>query len=703
MSEIAGEPSVLELSPEERAEQDVTPEEVRDALVEAIRTADRDEKVFEGCTFPALDLDYSVIEGSDNHPVVFRDCTFEEEISVEKGDVALPLVFEDCEIGSLDFYHARFEYDVEFHYSTITGEVLADETWFEQDAEFDHVTFEAEVEMVETTFGDDTSFVDATFEAPASFRGSEFQGVSNQLDDNVSFENAVFEAEVTFEQTEFEANEFDHVTFRDRADFTEAELDGDTEFNDVTFEGPADFRELECHEDADFQGVVFEKDADFQGVLFTGGARSLEDDTRFVDAVFHGEAFFREAEFRYSNFGDATFEGKADFEEAWFDADADFDGATFEDVADFDEARFAEDVDFSDVVFQSRAVFRGAEFRGDANQLEDNASFDGASFEDTATFAEAEFTSADFMRTTFASTIDFEGAVFSDRIDMNVLVGDGKPYVGFTDATIAGGTITQPRDGWVRYDLTRASIGDIDLQSAMESGERQLLDYFRFCETIFDEFDGNEFDFSSHTDYLDRNEWTLHDFDDSKDQEYAVEMTPETIEMTYLNAKSSASAAGNMKAAGEFRVKRQYWARQKHWAIAGDPQAGTRARVKNGVRALENGFLGLTCGHGMRIFRIFGVFAVAPFVFSLFYAFGGKIFATSVGQPASVTAALTTPEGQATFFKLISFAYITFLTIGYGNIGPVGWGARILASFEVYLNVILGGLVLYALIKRSEM
>jgi hypothetical protein len=159
-----------------------------------------------------------------------------------------------------------------------------------------------------------------------------------------------------------------------------------------------------------------------------------------------------------------------------------------------------------------------------------------------------------------------------------------------------------------------------------------------------------------------------------------------------------------MKAAGEFRVKRQQYARQKHRTIAADGTADLGSRFKNAVRAAENAFLGVTCGHGMRIFRIFAVFAVVPAVFGLLYAFGGDPFMTTVGdQPDSLTAALTDPTQQALFFKLMSFSYISFLTIGYGNIGPTGWAARIAAAAEVYISVILGGLVLYALIKRSEM
>ena len=702
-SDVSQARAVLTRSPAERAAEGIEAHEVEAALETVLRDGTAEEKTFEGCTFPALTLDYAVVRGADNHPAVFENCTFEGGISAEKADIDMPLRFHDCTIGDLFLYHARFEYDVEFDGSIFTGAVEADETRFEQDAEFDDAVFEDTVELVETDFQDDTSFAGARFEAPASFRGSQFEGESNELDDNVTFAEAVFEAEATFEQAHFEANRFDGATFRAAVNFTEVLFDHDTEFEGVSFEDDATFDEMECNEDADFSNTHWGGTAKFRGAVFNGGARTMEDDASFADATFEGPVRFEEAEFRYSNFTAATFAAEATFQETRFFGDAEFRDARFSALADFDETRFHQEAIFEACSFDGQAHFRGAEFDGHANQLEQNVSFDRARFADVADFSGAKFRSVSFTDTEFTAELNFSGAEFTDEARFLLRAVGDDPYVDFTGASIEGGSITQPTEGWVRYDFTRVSLGDIDLSAERERDHRELFDYFRFCETIFDEFDGNEFDFEAHTDYLDRNDWDIHTFDDPADRAYAVAMTPEAIEATYLRAKNSASAAGDMKAAGEFRVKRQQYARKKHINIATDGGVGATARAKNGIRAVENAFLGVSCGYGMRIFRIFGVFAVVPALFSLFYAFGGTVFATSAAQPASVTAALTTPEGQAAFYKLLSFSYITFLTIGYGNVGPVGWGARILVALEVYLSVILSGLVLYALIKRSEM
>lgn len=176
------------------------------------------------------------------------------------------------------------------------------------------------------------------------------------------------------------------------------------------------------------------------------------------------------------------------------------------------------------------------------------------------------------------------------------------------------------------------------------------------------------------------------------DREYALELTPQHVETTYLKAKQAASAGGYVKAAGEFRVQRQRHARRKHAAIARDTVADARVRVTSASRAAENVFLDAMCGCGMRLGRSLMVFLLAPLAPALLFAFGGPQFQTGAGQVSSLSG-FTTGAGQATLFGNVYFSYITFRTIGYGDIGPLGPFARVLAGLEVYVSVILGGLV----------
>lgn len=694
---------ILELAPEEREQRGMAAADVRDALLETIERGDREDKVFEGCSFPELVFDYRDIESVNKHPIVFRDCTFAGGISAAHADVKLPVRLEDCTVAGLALEGARFEYDLAFHETELIGTVDGFEARFDRDATFTRATFAAPVRMDEATFDDDTSFDEATFEAEASFRAASFTGIANELDDNASFERAVFEAPANFQQASFGSTSFEGATFGDHARFEEAHFDDDAVFGGITCRGTVDFDEAHFREDVSFDSVTFEGTALFRGVAFEGGARTLHDDARFADATFRTDANFRAAEFRSANFERASFEGHAMFEEVWFDADVDFVEAVFAGEADFDEAHFDGDADFSAARFERPAVFRGATFEGQAQHLEKNAVFEDVHFATDVDFDNATFTSANFRGTRFGGVIDFTGAAFTDELDFAAESIDDDTYVNFTNAILKEGAITQSADSWVRYDFTQASLGDIALTAERVGGHREILDYFRFCDSEFNEFDGYEFDFSEHTYYLDRNDWTLHEFDENAaDYEYAEEMTPENIETTYLKAKNAASAGGYVKAAGEFRVQRQRYARQKHLAIARDTTADIRARVSNLSRAIENYFLDVSCGFGMRLGRILTVFLLVPLLPAVLYAFGGRRFATDAGQLEAVWA-LATPAGRAVMFENLHFSYITYLTIGYGNIGPKGALARLLAGLEVYLSVILGGLVLYALIKRSEL
>ncbi|WP_135533257.1 pentapeptide repeat-containing protein [Halostella pelagica] len=696
--------TILELSPEEREQRDVTAAEVRDAFLEIIERGDQQAKVFEGCTFPELVLDYQEIESATKRPVVFRDCAFPGGIRAAHADFRVPIHFEDCTVTGFELERARFEYDLAIHATEIRGEVNGFEARFDSDMDCTGVTFSEPVSMDEATFSDDTSFDDATFEQTASFRAATFAGISNELNDNASFERASFEATANFQQATFGFTSFEGVAFGGLVSFEEAQFDGNATFADSTFTGEVDFDEVRFVEDVSFSDCVFEQNAVFRGTMFEGGARTLKDDARFADATFHEDVNFRAAEFRSVNFERAVFGKRALFEEVRFDADADFIGATFTGEADFDEARFDGDADFSTASFERQAVFRGATFEGETQHLEQNAVFDEVHFATDVDFDNVTFTSVGFCGTEFGGVIDFTGAEFTDEFEFMAEAVDDDNYVNFTDAVLKEGVITQPADHWVRYDFTQASLGDITLKAERKGGHREILDYFRFCNTEFNEFDGYEFDFSAHTYYLDRNDWNLHAFDEAagSDYEYALEMTPENIETTYLKAKKAASAGGYVKAAGEFRVQRQRYARRKHIAIVRDKAAGTRARLSNASRAVENYFLDVSCGYGMRLGRILAVFLVTPLIPAVLYAFGGQPFRTDAGQLSSIWE-VTTPAGQAILFKNLHFSYITFLTIGYGNIGPKGALARVFAGLEVYLSVILGGLVLYALIKRSEL
>jgi uncharacterized protein YjbI with pentapeptide repeats len=688
------------MDPAQREAAGIADESVVEAFTQLIREGDSELRTFLGATLPEISLSHIEIEAVDQYPIDLRHTTIPDGITITESWFEERLDLRHSRLGGLALAECSFEHGLVCADATVTGAVDLFETIvMNDDADFSGATFSGPACFDEVDFRKDASFENATFEGSATFLGAEFYGRSNEIGDNTSFSGAVFAEEAVFEHATFEHVAFENVTFEGEIRFEKATVTGSCLFTGSTFEAFADFDEVRFRDDTSFAEVTFAGAADFRGVEFEGGAAVLEDDASFENAVFNEEVTFHEGRFRNANFTNTAFEGDADFERATFAEDAVFTEVDFDGVADFDEVVFDDDADFTGAAFHRDVDFRGSEFRGGTDYLDDNAIFEQTVFGDDADFRDATFTSANFLDAAFEGSVDFRDSEFSDRLLLRAASFGEKTYFNFTDAVIADGEITQPETGWIRFDMTKATLGTVTLRAVNPDDERELLDYFRICDTTFEGFD-----FGDHLGYLDRNDWNLHAFDDGDhDHEFALEMTPPVIEQTYLKAKNSASAKSNIKAAGEFRVKRQQFARQKFFDIARDTSETVGSRFQNLLRGVENLFLGVSCGYGLRLYRIAGVFIIFPLFAGFLFALGGDPFATAGGaEQISSFSELTTADGLEKLGIHIYFSYISFLTIGYGNIGPSGFAARFTAGALVYMNVILAGLFLYALIKRSE-
>ncbi len=685
------------LSPEERDSHGLTPDEVVSLARERIRTGSHDQRVFVGAHIPEIPLTRLRLRSDTSHPIDLRHTTIPGGIDTERAQIESHIDLRHSTVGGFEASSCEFEHGLRCSGARFTDTVQFDEVYVYQDAAaFSGVVFESDAVFDDASFDDTVSFADAEFRAGARFRATRFSGDTQATGDVTEFSSATFGSTVTFELAVFERTDLSDATFDGPVTLSQATVGGDLDLSGAEFGGTVDGQELVANEDVDLSGVVFRGAVDFSGGRFMGGPDIIRRDLECSDAVFEAGCTFTRAVIGNASFDGSRFEGETTFERAEFRQQTAFTGVTFEQPVDFDEVIFDSDVTFAETEFEDTAVFRGSEFRGSTDYLSDDAIFTEALFYSDAQFQDTVFAAANFTRVSFRGDVAFRDASFEELTLHAYSFGDDT-YIDLTDATVDDGTITQPTDGWVRVDLTRATLGDVKLTADQLSDERELLDYVRFCDTTF-----RGFEFSSHTDYLDRNNWNLHAFDaGTGDHDYAVPMGPETIERTYLNAKSSASEMGANKAAGEFRVKRQYYLRQKFLEIATDTAEDLTTRVRNGLRAAENAFLGVTCGYGLRLYRITAVFVLVPLIFGFLFTFGGDPFATDAEQLRSL-GALTTLDGLETLAINIYFSYITFLTIGYGNIGPTGPAARFSAAVLVYLNVILAGLLLYALIKRSE-
>jgi hypothetical protein len=726
---------VFHMSDDERAAHDLDAGDVVDRLLANLAVDDPRRNEYVGATLPHLSLTYRQVDGDTNHVLNFQhaeiDC-----LDLTHGRLDQGLNLREASVGRLTFEDATVTGEVDVSDATVERFEAA-EAAFREDVDCSGTTFTDSVDCTEAVFEEGACFTRAVFEDAADFRNLTAEGDSHVLGDHLTFDGATFHAAAKFRQAGFGYVSFEGATFEATANFEHTDFGGDTRFDDATFERIADFDEARFDHDASFVDARFRRLAEFRGAQFDGGSRTASDDVTFEGTTFEDEADFKLATFRFADFkradcrGElnldrATFRARADchdltvdgvttmertrFEspvrfdgstftgrvvatEATFDGDADFVGVTFASRVTFDEARFRADADFGESVFEADASFRGAAFEGEANHVEQNASFDGVTFTEDADFRDARFTRGSFRTTTFHGTCDFRSVTFREAAAFELVPGGSDSYVDLTDAVVNGGTIVEGGEP-VPYDLTRATIGDVRLEGTGDGYD--LLDHFRFCLTEFDEFD-----FSDHHASLERNDWTIHDFiENTATGSYAVPLTSETIEETYRKAQDSAAAVGDTPASREFEFKRYYYNRQKNWDILlNEYSLDVWGRVKKTASVGLNYVMQVTCGYGNRLPRIAAWTFLLPALFGVLYVLGGPFLtqAGSVFAPGVDGASQTAPE---VLFDGLYYSYISFSTIGYGDIGPVGWAAKLLAASQGMLNGLFFTLLTFTLFKR---
>ncbi|AFK20846.2 hypothetical protein E6P09_18385 (plasmid) [Haloferax mediterranei ATCC 33500] len=726
---------VFHMSRDERTTLDVSGDDIVEELRANLQSPDTRVNEYVGADLPHLSLTYQDINGATNHVLNFQHANI-EGLDLTHGKLEQGLILREATIGRLKLKEAVLTGTVDAQHLTVRDEVTTNEATFEQEVWFDNAVFHGDVHCDETTFLADTSFADTTFHGAANFRNIQTSGSSHVLDDHITFADATFRDDASFRQATFDYVTFERAQFTAGSDFEHVRFDGDARFDDATFQEMADFDEARFDDDVSFAHVRFMQLAEFRGVEFNGGSRTTHDDVTFEGATFEGEADYKLAHFRFSDFKDAVFKGAVNFDRATFTArtdchrlqvsgeldlsfstfhgganfddstfqddiiadgttfggDASFENVAFETRARFKEARFEEDVSFRSTAFHGPAEFRGALFEGEMQHLEANASFNEAVFEDVAEFEAANFTTASFWETTFHEQSNFRSSVFHGTARFRVRNGERDTYLDFTDATICGGTISQVSGEATPYDFTRATIGDLQLEG--DGNEHELLDHFRFCLTEFDCFD-----FSDHHGYLERNDWTIHDFvGNTATGQFAVEMDHEIIEETYRKAQDSADAVGDTPASREFEFKRYYYNRKKNFdIIINEYSLNVWARGKKVASVGLNLLMQVTCGYGNRLPRIAAFTFFLPALFGLFYAAGGP-FLTQAGSVFDPTAVDKT--ALEVLFDNVYYSYISFSTVGYGDINPLGPGARVLAASQGMLNGLFFTLLTFTLFKR---
>ncbi|WP_018256110.1 potassium channel family protein [Halomicrobium katesii] len=380
--------------------------------------------------------------------------------------------------------------------------------------------------------------------------------------------------------------------------------------------------------------------------------------------------------------------------------------ATFEESVTITDTRMGERRDGTCLTFR-RATVAGS-FSLDDVTAEGSVEFasltaeswlelDGVSVTGSAHFPNAAIERGQIVDTTFGRSVQFTGldarrftverVAFErpPRFD-DAVVGSlrfrpvGSVECRLAGATVDGGRLDQPDDGRACYDLTDATIGDIDLDCSSET-----LDRYRFYRTRFDGFP-----FAAYREFFRENDWRLHDYVGDP----VVEADTAGLERTYLEARQGAGAVGDGENAAALFLREMGYRRRRYADHALDPARSPGHRVDAGLRWATNAALDLVAGYGERPQRtVLASIGVILGSAALYPAAGGLRDAGSVVTYGT--------GGASALVDALYFSVVTFTTLGYGDIEPVGGLARALAGVEAAAGAFLVALFVFALGRRA--
>jgi hypothetical protein len=168
---------------------------------------------------------------------------------------------------------------------------------------------------------------------------------------------------------------------------------------------------------AAFRGMLIRKDYDFSFVYFPEELNfpksTYTHPTKFCNALFTQNVFFRESDFWNVNFDKAIFEKSVSFNSATFNIQQSFHKTVFKGEADFANSHFRKPCSFDGVEFYQEANFSFAVFK-------DVADFNNAKFLGNVRFSQVKFLGqAHFFYALFSKENTFNGATFNDNVFFN--------------------------------------------------------------------------------------------------------------------------------------------------------------------------------------------------------------------------------------------------------------------------------------------
>ncbi|WP_440007967.1 pentapeptide repeat-containing protein [Halomicrococcus sp. SG-WS-1] len=270
----------------------------------------------------------------------------------------------------------------------------------------------------------------------------------------------------------------------------------------------------------------------------------------------------------------------------------------------------------------------------------------------------------------------FSGRTFVDArfVDCNLRNAD------FTGADLRGSRIRETDAQWATFcdaNLEAAEFDRSDLRFA--SLQRSRLHHIVFANARVNE----ETSFGERVVY----ESELAAVDDADDRSERFE----AARWTYRELQRVAERNGLT------RSMRRYYLREKemHRRLLWESRAYLKAVAEEGWR--------WTTAYGSSPYRVIATSLVVVVLCAILYPLTGGIQETAGGFAITyeVENPGTTPGSflSLVFFKSLYFSTITFATLGYGDIQPIGEWARVVAGVEALLGHMLLALLMFVLTR----
>jgi len=453
-------------------------------------------------------------------------------------------------------------------------------------------------------------------------------------------------------------------------------MDNSLFFSDSIFEGPL------LLDDATFEGLAIFKRGDFRDSTTFKKTRFCED-AHFKDADFRQGANFWTADFKENAyFSGGKFHRSTSFQEVDFGGEVKFGGAVFTGEVDFINTRFGGEVSLSHTKFNEKAGFENTEFDKSVEfrdgRFVGEADFEGAKFNSSSNFKKGIFyKKADFSRVAFKGPVGFREAAFkgelnfeSTHIQRGIDIEENTSYYGTFQAQVeAFRTLKQVYE----------ENGEKNKADKMFVKERRSLRKLRWNKNPC------LFDLKRLIYSLDEGTINAAWVEAFKKEGYDVD---EGAQLIKDGGKWFLLENGKRKyrieeGVDELKVYSE--------SILGKISGAYRSLFGKLSAGFERIIADLTCVYGTNWIRLFSWAIGLIFVFGFFYFLGNQFGSGIEGAATEPIASL----GDSLYYSVV-----TFTTLGYGDLQPVGPIMKFLSTLQSFLGGVFMALIVLVFARK---